>query len=73
MKIATSSAVSQSLGVSAGAVPNVAGASERALLNPVQLDRTGSLIVFAENGKKPQHPARINVMPWPFGPESNPQ
>jgi hypothetical protein len=48
--------------VIAGAVPNVAGASERALLNPVQLGRTGGLIVFAENGTKPRHPARINVM-----------
>ena len=48
--------------VIAGAVPNMAGASERALLNPVQLGRTGSLIVFAENDTKPQHPARVNVM-----------
>ena len=45
-----------------GAVPTMAGAFEKAPLNPVQLGRTGSLIVFAENDTKPQHPARINVM-----------
>ena len=48
--------------VIAGAVPNMAGASERTSPNPIQLGRTGSLIVFAENETKPQHPARINVM-----------
>jgi len=40
----------------------MAGASERASLNPVQLGRTGSLIVFAEKETKPQHRSQINVM-----------
>ena len=45
-----------------GAVPTIAGASEKALLNPVQLGTTGGLIVFAEKETKPQHRAQINVM-----------
>ena len=45
-----------------GAVPNIAGASEKAPLNPAQHRRTGGLIVFAEKETAPQHPARINVM-----------
>jgi hypothetical protein len=36
--------------VVAGAVPNLVVASEKALLIPVQLGRTGGLIVFAEKG-----------------------
>ena len=48
--------------VIAGAIPNIAGASERAAINAIQLGRTGSLIVFAENETKPQHPARVKVM-----------
>ena len=45
-----------------GAVPNIAGASEKAPLDPVHVDRTNGLIVFAEKETKSQHPARINVM-----------
>jgi YHS domain-containing protein len=48
--------------VVAGAVPNLAVASEKEPLNPVQLGRTGGLIVFAEKETEPQHPAKINVM-----------
>ena len=45
-----------------GAVPNIAGAAEKAPLAPVQLGRTDDWIVFAEKETKSQHPARINVM-----------
>ena len=45
-----------------GAVPNTAGASEKAPLSPAQLGGTGGLIVFAEKETKPQHPAQFNVM-----------
>jgi hypothetical protein len=48
--------------VIAGAIPNIAGASERAAINAIQLGRTGSLIVFAEDETKPQHPAWVKVM-----------
>ena len=45
-----------------GAVPNTAGASEKAPLAPVQVGRTDGLIVFAEKETKSQHRAQINVM-----------
>jgi YHS domain-containing protein len=45
-----------------GSVPNIAGASEKAPLAPVQVGRTDGLIVFAEKETKPQHRAQINVM-----------
>jgi YHS domain-containing protein len=48
--------------VIAGGIPNIAGASERAAINAIQLSRTGSLIVFAENATKAEHPARVRVM-----------
>jgi len=48
--------------VGAGAVPNLVVASEKALLIPVQLGRTGGLIVFAEKGTERQYSAQINVM-----------
>ena len=48
--------------VIAGAVPNPAGASEKALLNPVQVGRTNGLIVLAENEKKSHHRVEVNVM-----------
>jgi YHS domain-containing protein len=44
-----------------GVVPNIAGASEKAPLDPVQLGRTGGLVVFAEKETK-SHRAQINVM-----------
>jgi YHS domain-containing protein len=45
-----------------GSVPNIAGASEKAPLAPVQVGRTDGLIVFAEKETKSQHRAQINVM-----------
>ena len=38
--------------VIAGAVPNPAGASQKALLNPAQVARANGLIVLAEGEKK---------------------
>jgi YHS domain-containing protein len=46
----------------AGALPNLGAASEKALLNPVQLGRTGSLSVLAEQGTKSHHRTKLNVM-----------
>ena len=43
-----------------GAIPNIAGASEKSPLDPVQVGRTNGLIVFAE--KETEHRAQINVM-----------
>jgi len=48
--------------VVSGAVSNIAVASEKAPLNPIQLGRTGGLIVFAEKETGTQHSAQINVM-----------
>ena len=48
--------------VIAGALPNLGAASEKALLNPVQLGRTGSLSVLAEQGTKSHHRTKLNVM-----------
>jgi len=48
--------------VVAGAIPGIAVASEKAPLNPVQLARTGGLIVFAEKETETQHPSQVNVM-----------
>jgi YHS domain-containing protein len=48
--------------VVAGAVSNIAVASEKAPLNPVQLARTGGLIIFAEKETGTQHPPQVNVM-----------
>ena len=45
-----------------GAVPNIAGACEKAPLDPVQVGRTDGLIVFAEKETKSQQRAQINVM-----------
>jgi YHS domain-containing protein len=44
-----------------GVVPNMAGASEKAPLDPIQLGRTGGLIVFAEKETK-AHRAQTKVM-----------
>ena len=46
----------------AGALPNLGAASEKALLNPVQLGRTGTLSVLAEQGTKSHHRTKLNVM-----------
>jgi YHS domain-containing protein len=48
--------------VIAGALPNLGAASEKALLNPVQLGRTGTLSVLAEQGTKSHHRTKLNVM-----------
>jgi YHS domain-containing protein len=48
--------------VIAGALPNLGAASEKALRNPVQLGRTGSLSVLAEQGTKSHHRTKLNVM-----------
>ena len=45
-----------------GAVPNLAGASEKAPRNPVHLGRADSVIVFPEKETESQHPAKFNVM-----------
>jgi YHS domain-containing protein len=46
----------------AGAVPNRAGASEKALFNPIQVGRTSGLMVLAEKEKKSHHHVEVNVM-----------
>ena len=45
-----------------GSVPNIAGASEKAPLDPVRVGRTDRSSVFAEKETKSQHRAHINVM-----------
>jgi hypothetical protein len=42
-----------------GAVPNIAGASEKAPLDPVRAGRIDGSIVFAEKETKSQHRAQI--------------
>src|SRR5208283_5145950 len=45
-----------------GAAPNLAGAFEKAPLNPVHLGRADGVIVFPEKETESQHPAKFNVM-----------
>jgi hypothetical protein len=46
----------------AGAVPNIADASEKAPLDPIQAGKTASVIVSAEKETNSHHRAKINVM-----------
>jgi YHS domain-containing protein len=48
--------------VIAGAVPNPAGASEKALFDPAQIARPHGLIVLAEGEKKSKHHVQVKVM-----------
>jgi hypothetical protein len=71
MNIVNESLAASALAVTLlAAVPNLAGASEKALLNPVQVAKANGLTILAEGEKKSHHQVKADKNWLQIGPST---